>query len=101
LQTTRFFHGRRSSFPGQFQRSTLAEKLGCEFCPEDGCIQCSEYTATCAPGVYAAGNCSKGVQLVIVTVADWMRAAFAINNALLEADAASGKLRHPAIDAVR
>jgi len=83
--------------PGQFQRSSLAEKLGCDFCPEDGCIQCGEGTATCVPGVYAAGNCSTGVQLVIAAVAEGMQAAFAINNALLEADAASGALRHAAV----
>jgi len=83
--------------PGQFQRSPLAEKLGCEFCPEDGCIQCGENTATCVPGVYAAGNCSKGVQLVIAAVAEGMQAAFAINTGLLEADAASGTLRHAAV----
>jgi thioredoxin reductase len=87
--------------PGQFQRSPLAEKLGCDFCPEDGCIQCGEDTATSVPGVYAAGNCSKGVQLVIAAVAEGMQAAFAINNALLEADAASGELRHAATDADR
>jgi len=83
--------------PGQFQRSPLAEKLSCDFCPEDGCIECGENTATSVPGVYAAGNCSKGVQLVIAAVAEGMQAAFAINNALLEADAASGTLRHAAV----
>jgi thioredoxin reductase len=84
--------------PGQFQRSPLAEKLGCQFCAEDGCIQCGEDTATSVPGVYAAGNCSSGVQLVIAAVAEGMQAAFTINNALLEADAASGQLRHAAKD---
>ncbi|MEA3212399.1 MAG: hypothetical protein QOE70_5456 [Chthoniobacter sp.] len=83
--------------PGQFQRSPIAEKLGCDFCSEDGCIQCGEDTATTVPGVYAAGNCSRGVQLVIAAVAEGMQAAFAINNALLEADAASGTLRHAAV----
>ena len=82
--------------PGQFQRSPLAEKLGCDFCSEDGCIDCGENTATNVPGVYAAGNCSKGVQLVIAAVAEGMQAAFAINTALLDADAASGTLRHAA-----
>lgn len=83
--------------PGQFQRSPLAEKLGCDFCPADGCIQCGEDTATNIPGIYAAGNCSKGVQLVIAAVAEGMQAAFAINNALLQADAATGELRHAAV----
>lgn len=82
--------------PGQFQRSPLAEKLGCDFCAEDDCIECGADTVTSVPGVYAAGNCSAGVQLVVAAVAEGMRAAFAINTALLEADAASGTLRHAA-----
>jgi thioredoxin reductase len=77
--------------PGQHQRSHLAEQLGCEFC-EDGCIQCGENAATSVPGVYAAGNASRGVQLVIAAAAEGMQAAFAINTALLEADAARGKV---------
>ena len=81
--------------PGQHQRSPLAEKLGCEFCEKDGCIQCGEDTATCVPGVYAAGNASKGVQLVIAAAAEGTLAAVAMNNALLEADAESGALTAP------
>jgi thioredoxin reductase len=73
--------------PGQHQRSPLAEQLGCEFCEEDGCIQCGENAATNVPGVYAAGNATRGVQLVIAAAAEGMEAAFAINTALLEADA--------------
>jgi thioredoxin reductase len=86
--------------PGQFQRSPLAERLGCDFCAEDGCIQSGLDTATNVPGVYAAGNCSRGIQLVIAAVSEGMQAAFAINNALLEADAASGVLRHTAKNAI-
>jgi thioredoxin reductase len=78
--------------PGQHQRSHLAEQLGCEFCEDDGCIQCGENAATRVPGVYAAGNASRGVQLVIAAAAEGMQAAFAINIALLEADAARGKV---------
>ena len=52
-----------------------------------------ENTATNIPGVYAAGNASRGVQLVIAAAAEGMQAAFAINNALLDADAASNALR--------
>jgi thioredoxin reductase len=79
--------------PGQYQRSHLAERLGCEFCEDTNCIQCGENAATNVPGVYAAGNASRGVQLVIAAAAEGMEAAFAINNALLEADAASNRLR--------
>ena len=79
--------------PGQYQRSHLAEQLGCEFCEDTNCIQCGEDTATNIPGVYAAGNASRGVQLVIAAAAEGMQAAFAINSALLDADAASNALR--------
>lgn len=79
--------------PPQHQRSVLAEQLGCDFCKEDNCIQCGENAETSVPGVYAAGNCSKGIQLVVSAVAQGMEAAFAINNALLDADAKSGALR--------
>ena len=55
--------------------------------------QCGENTATNIPGVYAAGNASRGVQLVIAAAAEGLQAAFAINSALLDADAASNALR--------
>jgi hypothetical protein len=32
--------------PGQYQRSHLAEQLGCEFCEDTNCIQCGENAAT-------------------------------------------------------
>lgn len=78
--------------PGQHQKSPLAERLGCEFCPEDGCIQCDEKAATCVPGLYAAGNASRGVQMVIAAAAEGTLAAVAVNNALVEADAEAGDL---------
>ena len=76
--------------PGQHQKSPLAEQLGCEFCQEDGCIQCDEKAATCIPNLYAAGNASRGVQMVIAAAAEGALAGVAINNALLEADADTG-----------
>jgi hypothetical protein len=42
------------------------------------------------------GNASRGVQLVIAAAAEGMQAAFAINSALLDADAASNALRDQA-----
>jgi thioredoxin reductase len=99
LEGIRFTNGKflpRSALffsPGQYQRSHLAERLGCEFCEDTNCIQCGENAATNIPGLYAAGNASRGVQLVIAAAAEGMEAAFAINNALLEADAASNALR--------
>lgn len=78
--------------PRQQMRSPLAERLGCEFCEEEGCVKCGEDAATCVPGVYAAGNASRGVQLVIAAVAEGTLAAVAMNNALLETDLATGRL---------
>ena len=78
--------------PGQHQRSPIAEQLGCKFCEDDGCIHCDETAATCIPGLYAAGNASRGVQLVIAAAAEGTLAAVAMNNALVEADAESGEL---------
>jgi thioredoxin reductase len=77
--------------PEQHQCSALAEKLGCKF-GEDGCIHCDEMAATCVPGLFAAGNASRGVQLVIAAAAEGTLAAVAMNNALVEADAESGEL---------
>ena len=77
----------------RLQNGPIAEQLGCDFCKEDNCIQCGENAETSVPGVYAAGNCSKGIQLVVSAVAPGMEAAFAINDALLDADAKSGALR--------
>jgi thioredoxin reductase len=83
--------------PVQQQRSPFAAQLGLDVCELDNCIQCGDdSTTTNIPGVYAAGNCSRGIQLVIGAVAEGMQAAFAINNALLEADAESGLLNHAA-----
>jgi thioredoxin reductase len=80
--------------PSQHQRTPFADQLGLDVCEQDNCIQCSDgHTATNVPGVYAAGNCSRGIQLVVGAVAEGMQAAFAINNALLEADAESGALQ--------
>jgi thioredoxin reductase len=71
--------------PGQYQRSPFGEKLGCKF-DRDNCIRCSESAATDIPGLYVAGNASRGLQLVIIAAGEGTQAAFAINEALLEAD---------------
>ncbi len=39
--------------------------------------------ATCVPGLFAAGDASRDVQLVIVAAAEGTKAAFAINKELL------------------
>ena len=76
--------------PGQHQRSRLAEMLGCEFCDADGCVVCKLDASTCIPGLFVAGNASRGLQLIIAAAAEGMQAAFAINCALVGADAELG-----------
>jgi thioredoxin reductase len=84
--------------PAQRQRSDLAEQLECKL-SNDGCIHCDEKAATCIPGLYAAGNASRGVQLVIAAAAEGTLAAVAMNNELVEADAHTGKLTETGHDA--
>ncbi len=67
------------------EQSDLAQLLGCEFTHSGG-IKCGEYEATSVPGVFAAGNIIRDVQLVIVAAAEGTRAAFGINRALTRED---------------
>lgn len=71
---------------GQHPRSPVLEKLGCEF-DERGGVVCGDNCATSVPGVYAAGDVSRDVQLAIIAAAEGARAALAINKALLEENA--------------
>jgi thioredoxin reductase len=67
------------------EQSDLAQQLGCEFTRSGG-IKCGEYEVTSVPGVFAAGNIIRDVQLVIVAAAEGTRAAFGINRALTRED---------------
>jgi thioredoxin reductase len=51
-----------------------------------GGIHCGQYEASSVPGVYAAGNILKDVQLSIVAAAEGARAAFGVNRALTRED---------------
>lgn len=70
-----FFH------TGQHQRSPIAERLGCEF-NRRGTIRTNRLEGTRVPGLYAAGDATEDVQLVIVAAAEGAKAGFAINAAL-------------------
>ncbi|HEV7868959.1 MAG TPA: NAD(P)/FAD-dependent oxidoreductase [Chthoniobacteraceae bacterium] len=70
----------------QRQRSNLARELGCKFSEDGTTLDCKECASTNVPGVFVAGNTSRGLQLVIMAAADGTQAAFTINQALLEAD---------------
>lgn len=68
---------------GQHQRSPLAARLGCDFTSKGG-VETGDYdVATNIPGLYVAGDASRDVQLVLVAMSEGVKAAFAINKALL------------------
>ena len=66
-------------------QSTLALQLGCHMTPS-GAIDHGEYEASSTPGVFAAGNILKDVQLSIVAAGEGARAAFGINRSLTRED---------------
>ncbi len=76
---------RRAMFftAGQFQRSELAIRLGCEF-NDKGTVRTGKYESTHLPGLYVAGDASRAVQWVIVAAAEGAEAAFAINTDLIK-----------------
>ncbi len=83
-------------------QSKLAESVGCQF-DRHGGIKCGAYEATSVPGVFAAGNIIKDVQLAIVAAAEGTRAAFGINRALTQEDferraTGSQRIRHPPLE---
>jgi thioredoxin reductase len=70
---------------GQFQRSDLSVRLGCEI-NEKGTVRTGKYETTHIEGLYVAGDASRAVQWVIVAAAEGAEAAFAINTDLIKAD---------------
>jgi thioredoxin reductase len=70
---------------GQFQRSDLSVRLGCEF-NEKGTVRTGKYETTHLEGLYVAGDASRAVQWVVVAAAEGAEAAFAINTDLIKAD---------------
>jgi len=74
-----FFHS------GAHQRSSLADRLGCEF-DRRGAVRTNRFEGTRVPGLYVAGDASDDVQLVVVAAAEGAKAGFAINAALQKED---------------
>ena len=66
---------------GVGQRSDLAEKLGCSY-TEKGGVRTYKLAKTGIPGLFAAGDALREVQLAIVAAAEGVKAAFAINTEL-------------------
>lgn len=71
--------------PDQEQRSPLPRSLGCAF-DDEGSVVCERHVATDVPGLYVAGNASRGLQLALIAAAEGTVAAFEINNALADID---------------
>ena len=70
---------------GQYQRSDLLMRLGCEF-NDKGTVRTGKYETTHLSGLYVAGDASRAVQWVIVAAAEGAEAAFAINTDLIKED---------------
>jgi thioredoxin reductase len=70
---------------GQYQRSDLLERLGCEFNAK-GTVRTGKYETTHLPGLFVAGDASRAVQWVVVAASEGAEAAFAINTDLLNED---------------
>lgn len=69
----------------QYQRSPLADKLGCRF-NEKGTVVTDRHEESNIPGLYLAGDASEDVQYVIVAAAEGAKAAVAINKQLQAED---------------
>jgi thioredoxin reductase len=72
---------------GQYQRSPLAQTLGCRLRP-DGSVHTTDRQRTGIPGLYLAGDADRDVQFVIVAAAEGATAGVAINRELQEEDRA-------------
>lgn len=70
---------------GQYQRSDLLTRLGCEF-NEKGTVRTGKYETTHLPGLFVCGDASRAVQWVVVAASEGAEAAFAINTELLKED---------------
>ena len=66
----------------------MPESLGCEF-DDTGAVRCKGSAATNVPGLFVAGNVRCGLHLAITAAAEGAEAGVAINDTLLEADAAA------------
>ncbi|MCK8786785.1 NAD(P)/FAD-dependent oxidoreductase [Roseomonas sp. NAR14] len=67
------------------QGADFAERLGCAM-TDQGCVAAGRHETTDIPGLFVAGDASRGLQLAAVAVAQGVTAAFEMNAALLRAD---------------
>lgn len=89
LSAIRFRNGesleRRALFflPAQSPCSHLPKKLGCRFA-DDACLEVGDESEANVPGVFAAGNASVGLQMVIIAAAEGAKAAVMMNQLLID-----------------
>ena len=70
---------------GQYQRSDLAEVLGCTF-TRKGVVHTDRLGNTNIPGLYVVGDASRDAQFVMVAASEGLKAAVAINQVLQQED---------------
>lgn len=68
----------------QHQRTAFAEKLGCAFVLDDGTVRTDELQRGRQRGVCVAGNAAAGLQSAIIATAEGFKAAYALNDELVE-----------------
>jgi thioredoxin reductase len=79
--------------PAEDQQSPLAARAGCPPPNRDGLIECPGGAGPAAPGVFLAGNLTRGPQMIAIATAEGLKAAAAIVSELMEEDQAP--LVHP------
>ncbi len=70
----------------QYQRSHLAEELGCEFSTYN-MVETDDFQQTNVSGLYVAGDAARDVQLIVIAAAEGARAAVIINKAFQKEEA--------------
>lgn len=68
--------------PHQAQHSSLAQRLGCQV--DGSSVGCDSTGNTRLPGLFVAGNATKGIQMTIVAAAEGLVTAAAINDWLMD-----------------
>jgi thioredoxin reductase len=65
----------------QYQRSHIAEELGCEFL-ENNVVETDKFQQSSVPGLFVAGDAARDVQLLVIAAAEGAKAAVIINKML-------------------
>ena len=72
---------------GQHPQSDIAVRLGCAL-TRHGTVKTGTLSDTNVPGVFVAGDASRDAQFIVVAAAEGVKAAVAINKALLHKELA-------------